>query len=40
MEIYLSKGLNKKDSMKAVAKDRGKGKREIYRKLLDNERRD
>ena len=40
MEIYLSKGLNKKDSMKAVAKDRGKGKREVYRKLLEDERRD
>ncbi len=35
MEIYLSKGLNKKESMKAVAKDRGRSKREIYQKLLD-----
>ena len=40
MEIYLSNGLSKKDSMKAVAKDRGESKREIYRKLLDDEGRD
>ncbi|MFV0362116.1 MAG: 16S rRNA (cytidine(1402)-2'-O)-methyltransferase [Suipraeoptans sp.] len=34
MEIYLSKGLDKKEAMKAVAKDRGKTKREIYKELL------
>ena len=35
MEIYLSRGLSKKDSMKAVAKDRGASKREIYQKLIN-----
>lgn len=35
MELYLSKGLSKKDAMKEVAKDRGVSKRDIYRQLLD-----
>jgi len=35
MEHYLSKGFNKKDAMKKVAKDRGVPKREIYQQLLD-----
>ncbi|MCL2566283.1 MAG: 16S rRNA (cytidine(1402)-2'-O)-methyltransferase [Defluviitaleaceae bacterium] len=30
MEIYLEKGLDSKDAMKSVAKDRGVSKREIY----------
>ncbi len=34
MEVYLSKGMNKKEAMKAVAKDLGVSKREIYQKLL------
>ena len=34
MEIYLSKGMDKKEAMKAVAKDRGVSKREIYDALL------
>ena len=34
MEVYLSQGMNKKDAMKQVAKDRGVGKREIYQALL------
>ena len=34
MEVYLSKGMNKKEAMKAVAKDLGVSKREIYQKLI------
>lgn len=34
MEYYLSQGIEKKDAMKRVAKDRGVGKREIYQALL------
>lgn len=34
MDVYLSKGVNKKDAMKAVAKDRGVSKQEIYKALL------
>lgn len=30
MEYYLSQGIDKKDAMKRVAKDRGIGKREVY----------
>lgn len=35
MEIYLSKGMDKKEAMKAVAKDRGVSKRDIYDALLE-----
>lgn len=35
MQIYLDKGLDKKEAMKAVASDRGVGKREIYSMLLE-----
>lgn len=35
MEVYLSKGMSKKDAMKQVAQDRGVGKREIYQALLE-----
>lgn len=34
MEIYLSQGMDKKAAMKAVAKDRGVSKRDIYQALL------
>ena len=34
MDHYLSKGMSKKDAMKKTARDRGVGKREIYRELL------
>ena len=34
MEKYLSEGMNRKEAMKQVAKDRGIGKREVYRALL------
>lgn len=37
LEIYLQKGLSKKEAMKEVAKDRGVPKREIYQKLLEDE---
>ena len=35
MEIYISKGLNKKDAMKAVSTDRGVTKRDIYQLLIE-----
>jgi 16S rRNA (cytidine1402-2'-O)-methyltransferase len=35
MEMYLSKGMDKKEAMKAVAKDRGVSKRDIYDALLE-----
>ena len=35
MDIYLAQGLDKKGAMKAVAKDRGVSKRDIYNALLD-----
>ena len=34
MEVYLEQGFTKKDAMKAVAKDRGVSKREIYAQLI------
>lgn len=37
MQIYLDRGMNKKEAMKAVAKDRGVSKREIYQILLNEE---
>lgn len=33
-QIYLDKNMSKKDAMKAVAKDRGISKREVYQALL------
>lgn len=38
MELYLSKGMNRKEAMKQVAKDRGIGKRDVYQALLDRDR--
>ena len=35
MERYTSQGLDRKEAMKRVAKDRGVGKREIYQQLLN-----
>lgn len=35
VNYYINQGLDKKDAMKAVAKDRGVGKREIYQALLE-----
>ena len=37
MEHYLSTGMDRKNAMKQVAKDRGVGKREIYQMLLNAE---
>lgn len=34
MQIYLDQDYSKKDAMKAVAKDRGVSKRDIYQALL------
>lgn len=34
MEIYLKQGIEKKEAMKMVAKDRGISKREVYQQLL------
>ena len=34
MEYYLSQGIDKKEAMKQVAKDRGVSKRDIYQELL------
>lgn len=33
MELYLSQGMNKKEAMKSVAKDRGISKRDVYQYL-------
>ncbi len=35
MNIYLNRGMDKKDAMKAVAKDRGITKRQVYEALID-----
>lgn len=35
MDIYLDKGIDKKDAMKRVAKDRGISKRDVYQVLLE-----
>ena len=35
MQMYLDQGMDKKEAMKAVAKDRGVSKRNIYNALLD-----
>ncbi len=37
MDLYLGQGMDRKEAMKAVAKDRGIGKRDVYRMLLDEE---
>lgn len=34
MEYYTSQGMDKKEAMKMVAKDRGIGKRDVYQQLL------
>lgn len=38
MEHYLSEGMDKKEAMKKVAKDRGVSKRDIYQALLSQSR--
>lgn len=37
MDIYLSQGMDKKEAMKNVAKDRGISKRDVYQALLQFE---
>ena len=37
MKLYESKGMDRKESMKKVAKDRGLSKREIYDALIDRD---
>ena len=37
MKLYEQQGMDRKDAMKQVAKDRGVGKREIYQYLLEND---
>ena len=37
MKLYEEQGMNRKDAMKQVAKDRGVGKREVYQALLEEE---
>lgn len=37
MKLYLDQGMNKKEAMKSVAKDRGMSKRDIYQLLLHEE---
>ena len=34
MDVYLSQGVDKKEAMRCVAKDRGVSKRDIYQALL------
>ena len=34
MEYYESQGIDRKEAMKRVAKDRGIGKRDVYKALL------
>ena len=35
MNIYLDKGMTKKEAMKAVALDRGISKRDVYQQFLN-----
>ncbi|MGN0383784.1 MAG: 16S rRNA (cytidine(1402)-2'-O)-methyltransferase [Eubacterium sp.] len=37
LALYINQGINKKDAMKQVAKDRGVSKRDIYKACLENE---
>ena len=37
VEYYINMGKDKKEAMKAAAKDRGVSKREIYNDLINNE---
>ena len=34
MDIYVNQGIDRKEAMKLVARDRGMKKREVYRALL------
>ena len=37
MNKYLNQGMDRKEAMKAVAKDRGLSRRDVYRQLLETE---
>lgn len=37
MELYLNQGMDRKEAMKQVAKDRGISKRDVYRYLVEKE---
>ncbi len=37
VQLYLQQGMDKKDAMKAAARDRGLAKRDIYKALLEEE---
>jgi 16S rRNA (cytidine1402-2'-O)-methyltransferase len=37
MEFYVNRGIDRKEAMRMVAKDRGISKREVYQYLLENE---
>ena len=37
METYLAQGIDKKEAMKRVAKDRGISKRDVYQYLMNLE---
>lgn len=37
MKLYMDQGLDKKEAMRAVAKDRGVSKRDIYQMLIEEE---
>ena len=38
MQKYLDQGMDRKEAMKKVAKDRGVGKRDVYRELVERNR--
>ena len=37
MDYYMNQGIDKKEAMKKVAKDRGISKRDVYQALLKEE---
>ena len=37
MDLYLNQGIDRKEAMKLVAKDRGVSKRDVYQALLEAE---
>lgn len=38
MEVYLAQGIDRKEAMKKVAKDRGISKRDVYQGLMERGR--
>ena len=35
MDLYLERGMDRKEAMKQVAADRGMSKRDVYKELLE-----